>query len=214
MNDLHYTVLKEDFLKPDLLFKIILIGPSYSGKSCLLLREIKYQFRDDYEVTIGAEFGSLFLRIENKIVKVQIWDTTGSEAYKSVTKIFFKGANAAFLIYDITSEESFKGAKEWLDELRFNSDTNTKIYLIGNKSDLNEERKISMERGQQFVNDEKLAGFFETSAKTGDNVHLVFIHTILNLYKENSQKMMKQKSVDNPTQLNPNLEPKPSNCPC
>ena len=128
-------ILPEDTNKQDLLFKLIIIGASGVGKTCLLLRAIKNDFKDEYDVTIGVEFGSMSMKIDGFLIKLQIWDTAGQETYKSVTRVFYKGAHCIFLVYDITSAESFRKAKDWLEEVRSNSGPNVVIMLIGNKSD-------------------------------------------------------------------------------
>ena len=91
----------------DHLFKLIVIGDSGVGKSCLMHRVTSNEFMDEHEVTVGVEFGTLLLRINDVIIKLQIWDTAGQESFQSVTKIFYRGAHAVFLTYNITSLQTF-----------------------------------------------------------------------------------------------------------
>lgn len=182
LNSLQCEILDDVPLNVDYTNKMIIIGSSAAGKSTLLLRCTRNLFKDNYEVTMIPEFGTLTLKIGQSIIKTHIWDTAGSEAYKSVTKIFYKGSQCAFLVYDITQESSFLGAQKWLKELRNNADPNLKIYLVGNKIDLDSQRVIKYENGFQFASGEKLDGFMETSAKSGENVQKLFIDAVKRIY--------------------------------
>lgn len=97
---------------------------------------VNNQFKADYQTTIGVEFGDFAIKIGDKIVKIQIWDTAGQEKFQSITRIFFRGANCIFLTYDVTSEESFKNLSYWLSEIKLHASQDVKVYLIGNKVDL------------------------------------------------------------------------------
>ena len=89
------------------MFKLIIIGATGVGKSCLMKRVMENEFKDEHQVTIGVEFGSYGLKLGDKLIKMQIWDTAGQESYKSVTRIFYRGAHCVFLTYDITRQETF-----------------------------------------------------------------------------------------------------------
>ena len=103
--------------QPEYLFKLIVIGDSAIGKSCLMPRMCHNEFVDDHEVTVGVEFGSLMIKMENILFKLQIWDTAGQESFQSITKIFYRGAHAVLLTYDITQMDTFNHLKTWLREI-------------------------------------------------------------------------------------------------
>jgi Ras-related protein Rab-2A len=125
-------------------------------------------------VTIGVEFGAFITKIEEKLVKLQIWDTAGQESFRSITRIFYRGAHVVFLTYDITREETFNNLIEWLKEVRQHGNSDILIYLIGNRSDLEDEREVSREKAVTFCRQYGIEKFFETSAKTGECVEEVF----------------------------------------
>ena len=102
----------------DHMFKLIIIGDTGVGKSCLMKRVMDEEFRQEHQVTIGVEFGSYGVRIDGKIIKLQIWDTAGQESFKSVTRIFYRGANCVFLTYDLTRDETFVSLGEWLKDVK------------------------------------------------------------------------------------------------
>ena len=100
------------------MFKLIIIGDTGVGKSCLMKRVMDNEFKTEHQVTIGVEFGSFGIKVENKIVKMQIWDTAGQESYKSVTRIFYRGAHCVFLTYDMTRDETFINVESWYNEIK------------------------------------------------------------------------------------------------
>ena len=108
------------------------------GKSCLLLQFTDNKFRHQHELTIGVEFGGKTIQIENKAIKIQIWDTAGQEAFQAITRTYYKGAIGALLVYDITRRDTFLHITKWLDEIKTNGSKNVCIILIGNKKDLEE----------------------------------------------------------------------------
>lgn len=126
------------------LFKVIIIGDSAVGKSCLMARVTTNEFRMDHEVTVGVEFGSLLIRLEQQVFKLQIWDTAGQESFKSITKIFYKGANCVLLAYDITRHDTFENLKQWHEEVKSMSDRDVIIILVGNMKDREEAREVSV----------------------------------------------------------------------
>ena len=122
-------------LEFDHLFKLIVIGDSGVGKSCLMHRVTTNEFMEDHEVTVGVEFGTLLLKIEDTKIKLQIWDTAGQENFQSITKIFYRGAHAVLLTYNITSLDSFSNMDYWHGEFKSQSEPDALVYLIGNKKD-------------------------------------------------------------------------------
>jgi len=168
------------------LFKYIIIGDTGVGKSCLLLQFTDKRFQQVHDLTIGVEFGARMITIDNKQIKLQIWDTAGQESFRSITRSYYRGAAGALLVYDITRRETFNHLTSWLDDARQHSNSNMTIMLIGNKSDLEHRRAVSVEEGQQFANEHQLI-FLETSAKTAANVEEAFINTAKKIYEKIQQ---------------------------
>eukprot|EP01120_Amphizonella_sp_Union-15-10_P013511 TRINITY_DN6267_c0_g1_i1.p1 TRINITY_DN6267_c0_g1~~TRINITY_DN6267_c0_g1_i1.p1 ORF type:complete len:200 (+),score=24.36 TRINITY_DN6267_c0_g1_i1:47-646(+) len=166
----------------DLLFKLLLIGDSGVGKSCLLLRFADDTFTDSYISTIGVDFKIQTLELEGKTVKLQIWDTAGQERFRTITSSYYRGAHGIIIVYDITDQVSFTNIKLWLQEIeRYACDSVSKL-LIGNKSDLTDKRAVDFETAQSFASSKNIA-FIETSAKLDTNVETAFITMANNIKK-------------------------------
>jgi len=157
----------------DYLFRFIIVGDTNVGKTCLLSQFTERVFKTEHEATIGVEFGSRILKVKEKRVKIQIWDTAGQETFKSVTRSYYKGAIAGFVVYDVTDQYSFQNAARWLEEIQAHSNEEMIIALVGNKADQEEKRKISREQGEAFAKENNLL-FFETSARKGTQVDDAF----------------------------------------
>ena len=157
----------------DLLFKLILIGDSYVGKSNILLKYLKNQFNENSKTTVGLEFGTKNIIINNKRIKIQIWDTAGQERYRSITSAYYKGAKGALIVYDITRKNTFDNIDKWITDLKLNGDENICIIILGNKSDLINKREINKNDGIKKAEMYKTA-FLETSALNGDNISKAF----------------------------------------
>ena len=169
----------------NMLFKIVLVGDSSVGKTNLFLRYIKNEFDPQTKATIGVEFGTKIIKINNYNIKIQIWDTAGQERYKSITNAYYKGAQGAFLVYDITNKSSFLNIDKWIRDLKNNGDEKIVLFLIGNKNDLNDDRVIDTNEGKNKAKENKMF-FLETSAKNNDNVNNAFdeiINNIFDVYK-------------------------------
>ncbi|KAJ6238400.1 ras-related protein rab-2a [Anaeramoeba flamelloides] len=167
----------------DFLYKFVIIGDSGVGKSCLLLQFTDKRFQAVYDLTIGVEFGARLIEIENKKIKLQIWDTAGQESFRSITRSYYRGAAGALIVYDITRRETFDHLVTWLKDAREHSSPNLQIMLIGNKSDLGFKREVKKEEGQKFADEHGLL-FLETSAKTAENVEKAFQKTSRDIYNK------------------------------
>lgn len=160
------------------LFKFIIIGDTGVGKSCLLLQFTDKRFQHVHDMTIGVEFGSRTIELDNKPIKLQIWDTAGQEAFRSITRSYYRGACAALLVYDVTRRDSFEHVAKWLQEAKENSNANLVIMLVGNKKDLDHKRQVSFQEGELCAREHKLL-FIEASAKSAENVEETFVTTAL-----------------------------------
>ena len=185
--DVKYEILPEDYSEYDLSFKVIVIGDSGVGKSCLTNKATKNIFEIDYNATVGFEFFTFNVRINQKVVKLQIWDTCGQELYRSLITNFYRNSSLAILVYAINNEESFKDVDIWLKELRTHASPDVKLILIGNKIDLVNERKVSKEEGETYAKNNNINKFVEASAKEGINTQSTFIEIAYLLYKDYSQ---------------------------
>ena len=131
------------------------------------------EFKETYELTIGVEFGSILFKTQEKIIKLQIWDTAGQENFKSITKIFYRGTHCVFLTYDISRENTFENALKWLKEVRENSGSDVIVFLIGTQVDKGV-RAVTEEQAIEFKESNNLDFFLETSAKTNYNIEKLF----------------------------------------
>lgn len=173
----------------DFLFKVVLIGDSGVGKSNLLSRFTRNEFCLESKSTIGVEFATRTIQVDGKTIKAQIWDTAGQERYRAITSAYYRGAVGALLVYDITKNATFDNVKRWLRELRDHADSNIVIMLVGNKSDLNHMRAVSIDDAQDFAEKEGLS-FMETSALESTNVEKAFQSILTEIYQ-----IVKRKSL-------------------
>eukprot|EP00826_Nyctotherus_ovalis_P054154 TRINITY_DN707_c0_g2_i3.p1 TRINITY_DN707_c0_g2~~TRINITY_DN707_c0_g2_i3.p1 ORF type:complete len:210 (-),score=53.95 TRINITY_DN707_c0_g2_i3:149-778(-) len=155
------------------LFKILLIGNSAVGKSCLLLRYTDDIFNENYISTIGVDFKIKTVTHRDSVIKLQIWDTAGQERFKTITGSYYKGAHGIMVVYDVTDRESFQAVEGWLAEVEKRAAKDVVKVLIGNKADLAGDRKVSYEEGLEMAKQWGMK-FLETSAKSGTNVQQCF----------------------------------------
>lgn len=173
-------------------FKLVLLGDASVGKSCLVVRFAKGEFYEYQEPTIGAAFLTQMVNLNDLTVKFEIWDTAGQERYKSLAPMYYRGAAAAVVVYDITSKESFDAAKSWVVEL---SGTDTLVALAGNKADLDGDRVIDRATAQAYADSMNIL-YMETSAKTGQNVNELFHEIAVRLPKQSKEDADKAKNVN------------------
>lgn len=177
---------EDDF---DFMFKILLIGDTSVGKSCLLLRFADDEFVNDYISTIGVDFKIKTIALDKEIVKLQIWDTAGQERFRNITSSYYRGCNGIIIVYDLTRKKSFKDVEMWLGEVEKYALSSVVKLLVGNKSDLVGQREVTRQEAERFAAQKHLA-YIETSAKNATNVDAAF---------ENLAKMIKTerlKSMD------------------
>lgn len=168
-------------------FKLVLLGESAVGKSSLVLRFVKGQFHEYQESTIGAAFLTQTVCLDDTTVKFEIWDTAGQERYHSLAPMYYRGAQAAIVVYDVTSTDTFARAKTWVKELQRQANPNIVIALAGNKADLASKRTVDQEEASQYADDNGLL-FMETSAKTAKNVNEIFLAIAKKLPKNDQRQ--------------------------
>jgi len=158
----------------DYLFKLLLIGDSGVGKSCLLLRFADNTYTDSYISTIGVDFKIRTLEIDGKTVKLQIWDTAGQERFRTITSSYYRGAHGIIVVYDVTDKVSFNNVKQWLGEIDRYACQSVNKLLVGNKADLTEKKVVEFNEAKEFA-DSLGISFLETSAKSSQNVEEAFL---------------------------------------
>lgn len=158
----------------DYLFKLLLIGDSGVGKSCLLLRFADDTYTESYISTIGVDFKIRTIELDGKTIKLQIWDTAGQERFRTITSSYYRGAHGIIVVYDVTDQESFVNVKQWLQEIdRYASETVNKL-LVGNKCDQNPKKVVDYTTAKEYA-DSLGIPFLETSAKNATNVEQAFM---------------------------------------
>ena len=157
-----------------------------AGKTCLLLRFTDDSFTANHLTTIGIDFKIKIINLENKLIKLQIWDTAGQERFRTITKTYYKGAHGIILTYDVTDQNSFKNIRNWIKQIEANAQTNVCKVLVGNKCD-KPDRVVTEEEGKKLAEDFSMS-FFETSAKTNQNVNEVFNFLTQEILKANEGK--------------------------
>jgi len=158
----------------DFLIKLLLIGDSGVGKSCLLLRFADDTYTESYISTIGVDFKIRTIELEGKTVKLQIWDTAGQERFRTITSSYYRGAHGIIVVYDVTDSDTFSNVKQWLQEIdRYASEGVDKL-LVGNKSDLTNKKVVEYSVAKEFA-DQLNIPFLETSAKNATNVEQAFL---------------------------------------
>ena len=168
--------------KYDYLFKIVIIGESDVGKQAFLLRFLDDSSDGKVLTKIGVDFRVKVLNVENKLIKLQIWDTAGEERFRTITKTYYNGAHGIILMYDVTDQNSFKNIRNWIKQIEANADKSVGIVLVGHKCD-EPGRVVTEEEGKKLAEDYDIA-FFESSAKTNTNVNEVFYYLVKEILTE------------------------------
>ena len=165
------------------MLKYIIIGDSGVGKSNILLQYLQGKFNEEFQTTIGVEFGAKNLNLKDKIYRIQIWDTAGQEMFRSITRSYYKNSVCACVVYDITNRNSFDNIRSWIEDCKKHSPKTVFLVLIGNKNDLESSRKVSYDEGEDFAKKYGML-FYETSAKTGKNINEVFMNSCSEIAKK------------------------------
>ena len=179
----------------EFMFKVVLVGDSFVGKTNIMSKYLKNEFHEDSKATVGVEFGSKQFNVEGHSIKAQIWDTAGQERYKAITSAYYKGAKGAFIVYDITRKNSFESIDKWINDVTAVADKKITIVLIGNKSDLEDQRQVTKEEGEDKANKLEVA-FLETSAFSGENLEKAFQMMIKEVYNKFHEEMMAEGDGD------------------
>ncbi len=179
----------------EMMFKVVLVGDSFVGKTNIMSKYLKNEFHDDSKATVGVEFGSKQFNIDGHTIKAQIWDTAGQERYKAITSAYYKGAKGAFVVYDITRKGSFESVEKWVNDLKAAADKSLTIILVGNKCDLEDQRQVTKEQGEEKANHLELA-FMETSAFSGENLEKAFELMIKQVYDKCHDEILAEGDED------------------
>uniref|UniRef100_A0A1A7XG44 small monomeric GTPase n=1 Tax=Iconisemion striatum TaxID=60296 RepID=A0A1A7XG44_9TELE len=158
----------------DYLFKLLLIGDSGVGKTCVLFRFSEDAFNSTFISTIGIDFKIRTIELDGKKIKLQIWDTAGQERFRTITTAYYRGAMGIMLVYDITNEKSFDNIKNWIRNIEEHASSDVEKMVLGNKCDINDKRQVSKERGEKLGLEYGIK-FMETSAKSNINVENAFL---------------------------------------
>ncbi|CAO3661256.1 unnamed protein product [Umbelopsis ramanniana] len=216
----------------DYIIKYVIIGDTGVGKSCLLLQFTDKRFQPAHDLTIGVEFGTRFVTVDGKQIKLQIWDTVsvnivlrqkiwlpssmsinnfrcidwlfqaGQESFRSITRSYYRGAAGALLVFDITRRETFDHLVTWLEDVRKHANPNTSIMVLGNKSDLESKRQVTREEAERFARENDLF-YLETSAKAANNVEEAFVKTTEDIYNKIKTGVFDVSNQSNGVKLGP-----------
>ena len=181
-------------------YKIILVGDSGVGKTCILMRAVNNRYTDAYQATIGFEFLLLYFQVNDVKIKLQIWDTCGQEIYRSLIQGFFRNTTATVLVYSKTNRSSFDNLGMWIKDIKNNTEQDMPIFLVGNKCDeVNRNIVVTKEEGEEYSKQYNLKYFNETSAKSGININEVFEEVAKVVYKDHYLKRKPRKQMDKMT---------------
>ena len=179
----------------DCVYKVLLLGDSTVGKTCILLKYTDKIFQETHMMTIGLDYRLKTMTLQSgKEVKLQIWDTAGQDRFRSITKNYYKGSHGIILIYDVTSLKTFENVKSWVSQIHEEISDKVVIYLVGNKIDMDDERKVQTEEGQKLA-EELGVPFVETSAKSGVNIDNIFSDITERIDKEFGNILKVRKNI-------------------
>lgn len=168
----------------DYLYKLVLIGDSGVGKSSIIMQYVDGIYDDIFISTIGVDFKTHTVHTNDKITKIQIWDTAGQDRFRSITNSYYRGANCIIIVFDVTDINTFHNVNKWLIDIKKYNNTNH-IYLIGNKSDMEKNREVEYDVAMRYATKNDML-YFETSAKKNVNLNDTFIKIVQKLIESNN----------------------------
>ena len=181
MQDLEIRELNQE-VNPEFTFKVVILGDSGVGKTSLVKYEIKNSFVKSSDSTIIFEHSFKNFSVMGKNVRLQIWDTCGKEMYRSSVQNFYRSALCIFVVFSLETLDSLDKVNQWIEEIKENNNEDSILVLVGNKSDLTPKRRIEREEIEQYCKNNGIEDYFETSAKSGENVHEVFKMVVNKLF--------------------------------
>jgi len=192
----------------DYLFKLLLIGDSGVGKTCVLFRFSEDAFNSTFISTIGIDFKIRTIDLDGKKIKLQIWDTAGQERFRTITTAYYRGAMGIMLVYDITNEKSFDNIRNWIRNIEEHAAADVEKMVLGNKCDMNDKRQVACDRGEGLAREYNVK-FMETSAKTSINVEEAFISLARDIKKKMDKKLENPNAGANDGKVKVTTETKP-----
>lgn len=162
-----------DFGNPLKKFKLVFLGEQSVGKTSLITRFMYDTFDNTYQATIGIDFLSKTMYLDDRTIRLQLWDTAGQERFRSLIPSYIRDSSVCVVVYDITNRNSFLNTSKWIDDVRAERGTDVIIVLVGNKTDLNDKRQVTVDEGEKKAKEYNIM-FIETSAKAGYNVKALF----------------------------------------
>ena len=184
-------------------FKIIMIGPANSGKTSIVRRYVDKKFNDDYKVTVGFDYMNKEITIGKKKINIQLWDTAGTEMFQSLSSSYYRNSYGALVVFDVLDRKSFESLNTWINYYREHRDQKYEelIYLIGNKID-SKDRVISKKEAMDFMEENNLKEYYESSAKKGDNIDNIFNNIakdLIKIYGNNNNNKSVRISLNRPS---------------
>ena len=197
-------------MKPDYTIKYIIVGNAYVGKSNIIYRFVENKFSENYKATINLDFSYKNMKINDKIFRIQLWDTAGQEEFQSISRGYYKSGACALVVYDITDRDTFNNVSSWVEECKNNGPSTITLVLVGNKIDLEDKRQVTYEEGEDFANRNNMQ-FFETSALNGTNIDKLFNDTVESINRKIEENYYKDKDcgIEFNTQNKINLDKEP-----
>ena len=198
-------------------FKIILVGDSSVGKTCLLMRAVNNRFTENYQATIGFEFLLMYYQVNNAKIKLQIWDTCGQEIYRSLIQGFYRNTSATLIVFSKSDRKTFNNLNSWVKDVKNNTEQEIPIFLIGNKCDVEKNSiQVTREEGEEYMKQYNLKYYSDVSAKTGYNVLETFEELAKTVYKDYCLKNNPRQKINKMTldKKEDNLELKPKKSCC
>jgi len=198
LQDPVFSSQNADSLLPgsDYLFKLLLIGDSGVGKSCLLLRFADDTYTETYISTIGVDFKIRTVEIDGKVIKLQIWDTAGQERFRTITSSYYRGAHGIIVVYDVTEMDTFHAVERWMTEIERFAGPDVNKMLVGNKCDMTNKKVVDYSTAKEFADGHGIP-FFETSAKDNQNVEQAFLDLTRDIKKNMGAKAISATPANN-----------------